>query len=231
MKKAKSVLRAVSCVAFGLLVLLFCLFPEYFIFAIFGAASEFGSCSHRIVWNVLDDECLGREIELNFWTPISSSRVETAKRTVTIGKTKRLRLPQKMYFTLDDAENPEDLCVFVPHEIVVLAKPSVAENEECFRINSAVENVRCSLCYFDFALYQFVWIDSRDGVFLKKDKRVRKEKDLPRPDDDELVLCFFVKSLLYEDESYNVPVTYKRDAEALRKERRNFFRSKFEELQ
>lgn len=249
MKKAKSVLRAVSCVAFGLLVLLFYLFPEYFIFAIFGAASEFGSCSHRIVWNVLDDECLGREIELNFWTPISSSRVETAKRTVTIGKTKRLRLPQKMYFTLDDAENPEELCVFVPHEscwrenkdtgkwekspheIVVLAKPSVAEDEECFRINSAVENVRCSLCYFDFALYQFVWIDSRDGVFLKKDKRVRKEKDLPRPDDDELVLCFFVKSLLYEDESYNVPVTYKRDAEALRKEMQNFFRSKFEELQ
>lgn len=154
-----------------------------------------------------------------------------------------------MYFTLDDAENPEDLCVFVPHEscwrenkdtgkwekspheIVVFAKPSVAEDEECFRINSAVENVRCSLCYFDFALYQFVWIDSRDGVFLKKDKRVRKEKDLPRPDDDELVLCFFVKSLLYEDESYNVPVTYKRDAEALRKEMQNFFRSKFEELQ
>lgn len=170
MKKAKRVLRAVSCVAFVLLVMLFYLFPEYFIFAIFGAASEFGSNSHRIVWNVLDDECFGKEIELNFWTPVSASRVETAKRTVTIGKTKRIRLPQKMYFMLDDAENPEDLCVFVPyescwrenkdtgkrekspHEIVVFAKPSVAEDEECFRINkssarinSAVENARCSL--------------------------------------------------------------------------------------
>lgn len=255
MKKAKGVLRAVSCVAFVLLVMLFYLFPEYFIFAIFGAASEFGSNSHRIVWNVLDDECFGKEIELNFWTPVSASRVETAKRTVTIGKTKRIRLPQKMYFMLDDAENPEDLCVFVPyescwrenkdtgkrekspHEIVVFAKPSVAEDDECFRINkssarinSAVENARCSLCYFDFELYQFVWIDLRDGVFFKKDKRVRKEKDLPCPDTEGLVLCFFVQSMLYEDESYNVPVKYKRDEEALRSEKQNFFRSKFEAL-
>ena len=34
MKKAKRVLRAVSCVFFGLLVLPFYLFPEYFIFAV-----------------------------------------------------------------------------------------------------------------------------------------------------------------------------------------------------
>lgn len=132
---------------------------------------------------------------------------------------------------MDDAENPEDLCVFVadescwhenkesgelkksPHEIVVFAKPSVAEDEECFRINSAVKAAPCSLCYFDFELYQFVWIDSSDGVFFKKNKRVRKEKNLPRPDKDGLCLCLFVKSLLYEDESYNVPVIYKRDAE------------------
>ncbi|MDE6719421.1 MAG: hypothetical protein K2J68_06140, partial [Treponemataceae bacterium] len=66
---------------------------------------------------------------------------------------------------------------------------------------------------FDFELYQFVWIDSSDGVFAKKEKRVRNEKNLPRLDKDGLCLCFFVKSLLYEDESYNVPVTYKRYAE------------------
>ena len=100
MKKAKRVLRAVSCVFFGLLVLLFYLFPEYFIFAVGGVIDEFGSSSHDTVWNVLDDECFDKEIELNFWTPVSASRVETAKRTVTIGKTKRIRLPLKMYFTL-----------------------------------------------------------------------------------------------------------------------------------
>ena len=229
MKKAKRVLRAVSCVFFGLLVLLFYLFPEYFIFAVGGVIDEFGSTSHDIVWNILDDECFGKEIELNFWTPVSASRVETAKRTVTIGKTKRIRLPRKMYFTLDDAENPEDLCVFVanesrwhenkesgeleksPHEIVVFAKPSVSEYEECFRIDSAVKAAPCSLCYFDFELYQFVWIDPSDGVFAKKEKRVRNEKNLPRPDKDALCLCFFVKSLLYEDESYNVPIFYRRD--------------------
>lgn len=102
MKKAKRVLRAVSCVFFGLLVLLFYLFPEYFIFA--------------------------------------------------VG------------------------------------------------------------CYFDFELYQFVWIDSSDGVFAKKEKYVREEKNLPCPDTEGLALCFFVKSLLYEDESYNVPVICKRDS-------------------
>ena len=75
-----------------------------------------------------------------------------------------------------------------------------------------MENVRCSLCYFDFELYQFVWIDLRDGVFAKKEKYVREEKKLPRPDTEGLALCFFVKSLLFEDESYNVPVIYKRDA-------------------
>ena len=181
--------------------------------------------------NILDDECRGEKIELNFWTPVSPSRVETAKRTVTIGKTKRIRLPYKMYFTLDDAETPEDFCVFVPnesclrestetgklkkspHEIVVFAKPSFAEDEECFRISSAVENSSCSLCYFDFELYQFVWIASNDGVFLKKDKQIRHERDFPHPDGDEVCLYFSVKSLLYEDESYNVPVKYRRDAE------------------
>ncbi len=233
MKKAKKVLREVSCAFFVLLVLLFFLFPEHFIFAFFAVASEFGSDSHDVAWNILDDKCRGEKIDLNFLTPVSSSRVETAKRTVVIGKTKRIRLPQKMYFTLDYAENPEDFCVFVPHEscrqenketgewkkspheIVVFAKPSVVEDGECFRISSAVENPSCSLCYFDFELCQFVWIDSGDGFFFKKDKHLRHEMDLSHPYDDEICLYFFVKSLLYEDESYNVPVKYKRDTEFL----------------
>lgn len=64
-------------------------------------ANEFSSNAHKVTWNVLDDEYDGKEIELNFWMPLSSSRVEEAKRTVTVGKTKRVRLPHRMYFELD----------------------------------------------------------------------------------------------------------------------------------
>ncbi len=52
MKKVKSALREISCAFFVLLVILFFLFPEYFIFALFAVASEFGSYSHDVAWNI-----------------------------------------------------------------------------------------------------------------------------------------------------------------------------------
>lgn len=153
---------------------------------------------------------------MDFWTPVSASRIEEASRSVVVGKTKRIRLPSSMYFTLNTAR-PEDICVFVsdewemPHEIIVFEKPSVIEDEEHFEIGFAMKNTSCSLCYFDFELCQFMWIDSNNGIFFKKDKYVRHGVSTSHLNCDELALLFSVKSITHENKSYDMPVIYKRD--------------------
>lgn len=74
-------------------------------------------------------------------------------------------------------------CVFVPNETCLHKNNETGELEEI-----------CSLCYYDFTLYQFVWIDSSDGVFFKKDKYVRDKRDFSHPEKDEIALRFLVKS-------------------------------------
>lgn len=99
-------------------------------------------------------------------------------------------------------------CVFVPNETCLHKNNETGELEEI-----------CSLCYYDFTLYQFVWIDSSDGVFFKKDKYIRDKRDFSHPEKDEIALRFLVKSSQYEDELYDVPVVYKRDAASLQSEK------------
>ena len=216
MNLLKKILMWTAGAIAGVTVALIVIFPEASLWIIGGILSELTTKKepkpvYNIVWNVLDDDLRGKKIKIDFYeydTPFT--------KTLTIGKTKRLRLPYGSFEESVNKKDAEEKGIYLDlpqglsmnwredldryekadaYEIIVFKEPKLTETDESFILSSAKKAQNLSVYYYDKTKGTRSQITTHtDGVFLKSDSE-KTEEDVM----DDAFLEVKVKSLLKDD--------------------------------
>ena len=135
-----------------------------------------------LAWNVLDEECMNKRIRVDCYV---YDRL-LCMRTLSVGKTKRIRLPEKKFYEFKAECDDESIKVDVAdpfiadwredleryekldsYEIIVWKIPQVLEDDESFTIVNPLEGIEYEICYWSVNKRRFVRVKSSNGKFLK----------------------------------------------------------------
>ena len=186
---------------------------------------------YDLTWHLLDDSLSGNKFEFTF----EDYKDFSVARNVTAGKTKKVRLPDDYFqFVKSRSDSDGNAFVFLPetrfelywnsktyeyekkdtYEIIVYKKPVITEDDEKFSMQDVPKDSDFALCYWDKDRGKFVYVDSSDGVFWKKDSSddllLDGKKDYP-DSDEQFNLFMSVKSCVREGERHAITISYDRE--------------------
>ena len=239
MKNLMPLLKKISLCFFAAIgvaaLILFSLFPEPSIIFITMLASDITtkkepSPVYNIVWNVLDDDLVGKKIKIDF-----DDYETTFSKTLTIGKTKRIHLP---YGSFHESVNEKDSAgkrIFLDmpqglsmrwredldknekedaYEIIVFKEIELSETDEAFILSSAPKAKSLAIFYYDKEKENRTAITKQNDsgrVFLKSESEKTKADVM-----DDAVLEIKVKSLLPNvEQTYTYKAKYFREMKYL----------------
>ena len=189
---------------------------------------------YNLSWHFLDDSLQGEKIVLTCTAEYEDPPV-VKKRTVTAGKTRKIRLPDRYFNDVRGVpQSDESVRIFVPggffinwtedwdrfekrdaYEIIVYRQPHIDEDEEQFTMKNPPRDATFTLCYWDKMCRRFVHIDSADGVFRKRDKseELLLGTDFDYPDSAEQFSLFMtVQSAVDAGMTFPITLSYARAA-------------------
>ncbi len=230
-KKLLSLLGVAGAIA----LILFLIFPKPSIIIISLLVSDITTEKepapvYNIVWNVLDDDLVGKKIKIDF-----DDYENTFSKTLTIGKTKRIRLPYGSFHESVNEKDSAEKGIFLDmpqglsmrwredldkyqkedaYEIIVFKEAELSETDEAFILSSAPKAKSLAISYYDKEKENRAAITKQNDsgrVFLKSESEKTKADVM-----DDAVLEIKVKSLLPNvEKTYTYKAKYFREMKYL----------------